>query len=108
MRIQGQNILIYVIALFAGLAIALPCSAETLPCVGGPILSCPTVPVCSQPIVPIVPCCEPSPLFPPAPPIVAPVIVGPVCAPGVVSYELPPASVPVMPYSGQFRRSTPR
>ncbi|AFM23498.1 hypothetical protein Desti_0773 [Desulfomonile tiedjei DSM 6799] len=108
MRIQGQNVLICVIALLMGLAVALPCPAENFPCVGGPILGCPTVPVCSPPIVPIVPCCEPSPLFPPPPPIVAPVILGPVCAPAVVPYGPPPVSVSVSPYSGQLRHSAPR
>jgi hypothetical protein len=42
------------------------------------------VPGCDPPIVPMAPCCEPSPLYPPAPPIVAPVIVAPAplaCAP---------------------------
>ncbi len=35
------------------------------------------VPVCPPPVVPMAPCCDPSPLFPPAPPLVAPVIVQP-------------------------------
>jgi hypothetical protein len=45
----------------------------------GPALACapPLVPVCGPPIVPMAPCCQGSPLFPPAPPIVAPVIVCP-------------------------------
>jgi hypothetical protein len=38
----------------------------------------PTVPVCSSPIVAVAPCCEPSALFPPAPPVVAPIIAPPV------------------------------
>jgi hypothetical protein len=54
----------------------------------------PTVPVCSPPIVPIAPCCEPSALFPPAPPVVAPIIVAPV-APLCVSPLAPfPDSAP--------------
>jgi len=35
------------------------------------------VPGCDSPIVPIAPCCEPTPLYPPAPPLVAPVIIAP-------------------------------
>ncbi|HMK37098.1 MAG TPA: hypothetical protein VK463_18640 [Desulfomonilaceae bacterium] len=47
------------------------------------------IPVCDQPIIPMLPCCEPSPLLPPPPPVVAPVIIGPAyqgCGP-----ELPSA-----------------
>jgi hypothetical protein len=42
----------------------------------GAVPSCGAQPVCDAPIVPLPPCCEASPLFPPAPPLVAPVIVG--------------------------------
>ncbi len=38
----------------------------------------PATPVCQPPVVPLAPCCEPSPVFPPGPPLVAPVILQPV------------------------------
>ena len=46
----------------------------------GPTNICPPAltPVCQPPVVPLAPCCEPSPVFPPGPPLVAPVIVQPV------------------------------
>jgi hypothetical protein len=55
--------------------------AQGLPCppaggVCGPMCG-PTVPVCSPPTVPMAPCCTESPLFPPGPPLVSPVIIGP-------------------------------
>lgn len=46
-------------------------------CGPGPICAPPMVTVCGPPVVPLAPCCRPSPLFPPAPPIQAPVIVFP-------------------------------
>ena len=42
----------------------------------GPAAPCGAQPVCDVPIVPLPPCCEASPLFPPAPPLVVPIIVG--------------------------------
>jgi hypothetical protein len=60
----------------------------------GPVLVCnpPVTPVCDQPVVPMAPCCTPSPLFPPPPPLVVPVIIPPImaCAP----YDQPPPMLP--------------
>jgi len=63
----------------------------------GPAVACgePVTPVCDQPIVPMGPCCQPSPLFPPPPPLVVPVIIPPAvtCAPpamGSAPYDQPP------------------
>ncbi len=77
-------------AFFIGLMTVICCAnltqspAEAFQC--GPANVCPPAltPGCNPPIVPMAPCCEPSPLYPPAPPIVAPVIVAPAplaCAP---------------------------
>jgi hypothetical protein len=59
-----------------------------------PVLVCnpPVTPVCDQPVVPMAPCCTPSPLFPPPPPLVVPVIIPPImaCAP----YDQPPPMLP--------------
>ncbi len=63
----------------------------------GPAVACgePVTPVCDQPIVPMGPCCQPSPLFPPPPPLVVPVIIPPAvtCAPPAMvrsPYDQPP------------------
>ena len=63
----------------------------------GPALTCapPLVPVCGPPIVPMAPCCQGSPLFPPAPPIVAPVIVCPEPLPWEGYFAPPPLPPPL-------------
>jgi hypothetical protein len=74
----------------------------------GPSVNCapPAIPVCGPPVVPLSVCCEPSPLFPPAPPLVAPVIVGPApgCCAGPVPVVLdtpPPVASKVSAYRAQ-------
>ena len=63
------------------------CMIEAFQC--GPANVClpALMPGCDSPIVPIAPCCEPTPLYPPAPPVVAPVIIAP--APLAFAPELP-------------------
>ena len=63
------------------------CMVEAFQC--GPANVClpALMPGCDSPIVPIAPCCEPTPLYPPAPPLVAPVIIAPA----------PLASAPICP-----------
>jgi hypothetical protein len=53
----------------------------------GPVSAPPMVPVCNRPIVPLAPCCQPSALFPPPPPIDAPVIVLPEPIPYGACYQ---------------------
>lgn len=66
------------------LALLVASGVPAFQCAPAPMSAPPAVPVCDAPIVPLAPVCHPSPLFPPAPPIVAPVIVCPepvVCGP---------------------------
>ena len=74
----------------------------------GPALNChpPVIPVCQPPVVPLgdwCQLCQPSPLFPPAPPVVAPVIVCPF--PMVYGPMGPPLGPPPGPMRG-LRAST--
>jgi hypothetical protein len=70
----------------------------------GPVTAPPMVPVCNRLIVPLAPCCQPSPLFPPPPPIDAPVIVLPEPIPYEACY--PQASLATSPLP--FSLSDPR
>jgi hypothetical protein len=94
---------------FVALALCVTCvaplhsGAQGLRCCPSPQACAPTVPVCPQPIVPIGPCCLPSPLFPPAPPIVAPIIVG-CAAPVCVPYGPPPRLGPMTPEGGKVKK----
>jgi hypothetical protein len=70
----------------------------------GPAVNChpPVIPLCQPPVVPLgdwCQLCQPSPLFPPAPPVVAPVIVSPF----PMAYGPPVA--PVGPPPRHIRRS---
>ncbi len=89
------RVLIGFLITFLTLANLVPSESAAFQC--GPANMClpALVPGCDAPVVPLAPCCEPSPLYPPAPPIVAPVIVAP--APIACAPSFPPPFAGVSP-----------
>lgn len=59
----------------------------------------PQLPVCRPAVVPLWPCCVPSPLFPPPPPLVVPIVVAP-----MPMWMPPMPPPPPMPYQVPFAK----
>jgi hypothetical protein len=66
-----RTVVLFVFGILAVQAVLLNANVQAWQCSA---VSCCGAPVCHAPIVHLPPCCEPSPLFPPPPPIVAPII----------------------------------